>query len=53
MRYFLLVSDDGSTVNSRVLNMVAEPVSITGRVLRRGDLLLLMADPATYRGIES
>jgi len=48
-RYFLLVSEDGETVNRRVLDLVAEPVSITGRVVRRGDLLLLMADPATYR----
>lgn len=52
-RYFLLVSEDGETVNRRVLGMVAEPLSITGRVVRRGELLLLMADPATYRRIES
>ena len=52
VRYLLLVSEDGETVNRQVLDRVAEPLSITGRVVRRGDLLLLMADPATYRRLE-
>lgn len=52
-RYFLLVSDEGDAVNRRVLDRVAEPVSITGRVVRRGELLILMADPETYRRVES
>ncbi len=49
--YFLLVSEDGHPVNQRVLNLVAEPVEITGEVERQGDLLILRADPATYRRI--
>jgi hypothetical protein len=36
-------------VNQQVLDMVAEPVEITGEVERQGDLLILRADPATYR----
>lgn len=47
--YLLLVSADGSPVNKHVLRMVAEPVQITGRVERQGDMLILRADPATYR----
>ena len=47
--YFLLVSRDGKPVNKQVLNMVAEPVEITGEVERQGDLLILRADPDTYR----
>jgi hypothetical protein len=47
--YLLLVSADGKPVNKRVLEMVAEPVEITGEVERQGDLLILRADPATYR----
>lgn len=47
--YFLLVSADGKPVNKQVLEMVAEPLEITGEVERQGELLILRADPATYR----
>ncbi len=47
--YFLLVSPDGKPVNKQVLDLVAEPVQITGEVERQGELLILRADPATYR----
>ena len=46
---FLLVDSDGSAVNKRVLDMVAEPVEITGEVERLGDVFVLKADPASYR----
>jgi len=47
--YLLLVAGDGRPVNKRVLDMVAEPLQITGEVVRQGSLLILRADPATYR----
>lgn len=47
--YLLLVSSEGKPVNQQVLDMVAEPIKITGEVERQGDLLILRADPATYR----
>jgi hypothetical protein len=47
--YLLLVSAEGKPVNKQVLEMVAEPVEITGEVGRQGELLILRADPATYR----
>jgi hypothetical protein len=47
--YLLLVSAEGKPVNKQVLDLVAEPVEITGEVERQGDLLILRADPATYR----
>ena len=47
--HFLLVSSDGRPVNKEVLAMVAEPVQITGEVVRQGEFLILRADPATYR----
>jgi hypothetical protein len=47
--YLLLVSVDGKPVNKQVLGMVAEPVEIAGEVERQGELLILHADPATYR----
>ena len=47
--YLLLVSAAGKPVNQQVLDLVAEPVEITGEVERQGELLILRADPATYR----
>jgi hypothetical protein len=50
--YFLLVSREGRPVNKQVLPLVAEPVEITGELERQGELLILRADPATYRRVE-
>ncbi|NEQ50943.1 MAG: hypothetical protein F6K11_12550 [Leptolyngbya sp. SIO3F4] len=47
--YFMLSDLDGSAVNDRVLNMVADPIQITGEVLQYGDFFILKADPATYK----
>jgi hypothetical protein len=47
--HLLLVSRDGKPVNKDVLNLVAEPVSITGEVERQGEMLVLRADPSSYR----
>ncbi len=46
--YFMLSDLDGQAVNDRVLNMVADPIQITGEVLQYGDFFILKADPATY-----
>jgi len=50
--YLLLVSAEGKPVNQQVLAFVAEPVQITGEVERQGELLILRADPSTYRRIK-
>lgn len=50
--YLLLVSADGKPVNKQVLELVAEPVEITGEVERQGELLILRADPARYRRVK-
>jgi len=50
---FLLVSRDAKPVNKQVLNLVAEPVEIAGEVDRQGELLILRADPATYRRVSN
>jgi hypothetical protein len=47
--YVLLVSASGEPVNQAVLDLVAEPVEITGDLERQGNLLILRSDPATYR----
>jgi hypothetical protein len=48
-RYLLLIAPDGQPVNQRVLDLVAEPVEITGELERQGEMLVLRADPPTYR----
>jgi len=50
--YLMLVSADGKPVNRQLLDMVAEPVEITGEVERQGELLILRADPAMYRRVK-
>lgn len=51
-KYFMLVSAEGGTVNADVLDRIAEPLEITGRVVQIDDLVFLFADPATYTRIE-
>ena len=50
--YLLLVSADGKPVNKQVLDMVAEPLEITGEVESQGDLLIMRSNPSTYRRVE-
>jgi hypothetical protein len=46
----LLVADrEGRALFDEVLDFVAEPLEIEGQVERRGDMLILKADPAEYR----
>lgn len=47
--YFWLLSATGEPVNRQVLDFVAEPVELTGTVERQGDVLVLFADPSSYR----
>jgi hypothetical protein len=49
--YFLLVREDGSPVNKQVLDMVAVPLTITGEVVRQGELLILRGNPATFKPV--
>jgi len=51
-RTFLLADPDGKAVNDRVLDLVAEPVRVTGRLLRMDNLYLLQTDPTTIRRID-
>ena len=51
-RQYLLVDQEGGAVNDRILDIVAEPVIVSGKVTRRGDLWFLHADPATIRRVD-
>jgi nitrite reductase/ring-hydroxylating ferredoxin subunit len=46
---FFMVTTDGSPVNQGVLPFVAEPVEITGEILRMDDLFVIKADPVMYQ----
>lgn len=43
---FLLVAPDGGALNAAILDRIAEPVIVSGRVVRRGSTFFLYADPA-------
>jgi hypothetical protein len=44
-----LVDQEGQPVNSQVLNIVAQPIAIKGEVFQYDDLMVIKADPSTYR----
>jgi hypothetical protein len=46
---FLLIGADGKSVNQRVLPFVADPIEITGDVVRMDDVFVLKADPDNYQ----
>jgi len=50
--YFLLVDENGRAVNREILDWIALPVEIEGRVERAGELLVLKASPSSYRLLE-
>jgi len=47
--YYLLVGPDNEMINRAVLDFVAEPVEIRGRVARRGEQLVLRAAPGSIQ----
>lgn len=49
--YFLLADKGGKAVNDRILNLVADPVRITGEVMQYDDMFVLQADPSTYERV--
>ncbi len=48
IEYFLLVDSDSKAVNSNILDIIADPVSVTGEVVQYGDLFVIKADPDNY-----
>ena len=49
--FFLLTGGDGRAIHREVLDFVAEPVEISGRLRRHGDVYILEIDPTTIRRI--
>lgn len=46
--YFLLVDSNSKAVNSQILDIITDPVSVTGEVIQYGDMFVLKADPNNY-----
>lgn len=49
INYFVLVSAEGKTINQEVLPFVADPIQITGQVRQYDNVLILRADPITFK----
>ena len=47
--YFLLVSHEGKAVNKEILDFVAKPIEITGKIEKKGNFLILKANPNKIR----
>jgi len=50
-RVLLLVGNDGRALSKEVLPFVAEPLEVSGVLVRTGFTLTLKADPARFRRI--
>jgi hypothetical protein len=48
-RVLLMVGSDGRALNREVLPFVAEPLEISGELVRSGSHLILKAEPARFR----
>jgi hypothetical protein len=48
-RVLLLVGGDGRQIGREVLDFVAEPITISGRLVRSGSTLALEAEPNKFR----
>ena len=51
--YLVLTSKSGAPVNQRVLDVVAEPIEITGEITKEDNFYFLKAEPETYRRLSS
>jgi len=51
-RTLLLTCSDGLPLGRRVLDFVAEPVEVRGRLLRSGETLILETDSYSIRRID-
>ena len=49
--YYLLEDEQGNALNKRILDKIAEPLEIKGTVLKQGDLLVIRANPDTYKNL--
>jgi hypothetical protein len=48
-RVLLLAGSNGRVLNREVLDYIAEPLTIEGRLMRRGESMILLAEPRGFR----
>jgi len=49
--YFLLTDSQGKAVNDRILDLVADPIQISGKIIKYDDMFVIQADPDTYEHV--
>ena len=49
--YFLLADEQGKAVNDRILDLVADPIQISGEVIQYDDMFVIQANPETYKRV--
>ena len=47
--YLLMIGEDDRTLNREVLDYVADPIELSGEIVREGDVLLLRTEPTSFR----
>ena len=45
----IMTDPNGKAINQQVIDFVAEPIEITGKVTRRGPLLFIAVDPSSFK----
>ena len=51
--YFLLADLEGKAVGDRILDVVADPLRITGEVVKYNGTFILKSDPSTYERVKA
>lgn len=51
VRHLLLVGSDGRALNNEILDWIAEPMEITGELIKMDDLFMLKAEPASFKSV--
>ena len=51
--YLILTSEEGRPVNQEILDLVAEPLEIKGRIIQKDNFYFLMANPRAYKRLSS
>ncbi|NEP56555.1 MAG: hypothetical protein F6K31_05965 [Symploca sp. SIO2G7] len=49
--YFLLADEQGQAVNDRILNLVADPIRIKGKVIQYDDMFVIQAALSSYERV--
>ena len=51
--YLVLITTKGEPVNQQILDMVAEPVEITGKIIQKDNLYFFESNPKAYKRLST